>query len=359
MPMFALLLAAAASAQTPAALPQTPAAQTVAIVDKALSGPPTELAVLGTAHLSQLDKRFTSARLEPLLARLAQWRPTIITVEENTGRHCDEAAARPDVFGTKVSQYCSDVTAARAAAGVDQVRAEAAIDAMLAKSGEDRTPAERRRLATLFMAAGDFGSALVQWLRLAPPERRADDLLSPAVMARIVSNAASNNETYAIAATLAARLGLERVYPIDDATGGRIVLPYRQTYVDQLTALWNNPHGREAEALGKTKTEAMLNGGDILAFYRWMNDPATLAGKMRHDFAAAIADRSPEQTGRLYLAYWETRNLNMVANIRYAFGRHPGTRVLAIVGSSHKPYFERYLATQSDVRIVDVSKLLR
>lgn len=357
--MFTSLLAAAALAQTPIALPQTPAAQTVAIVDEAFSGQPTELAVLGTVHLSQLDKRFTRARLEPLLARLANWRPTIITVENDTGRDCDEAAARPDVFGSKPRKYCADVATGRAAGGVDQVRAEAAIDAILAEPAANRTATERRRLAILFMAAGDLGSALVQWLRLPPVERRADDLLTPAVVERLEGYAASNNESYSIAATLAARLGLERVYPVDDTAGGRVVLPTTQTYVDQLTSLWNNPSVREAEALSKPKTDAMLNGGDILAFYRWVNDPEKLAGQMRGDFAAAIADRSPEQTGRLYLAYWETRNLNMVANIRYAFARHPGTRVLAIVGSSHKPYFERYFATQSDVRIVDVNRLLQ
>ncbi len=49
----------------------------------------------------------------------------------------------------------------------------------------------------------------------------------------------------------------------------------------------------------------------------------------------------------------------MVSNIRLAFGDRPGARVLSVVGSSHKPYFERYFATQSDVRIVDVGGLLR
>lgn len=357
--MFTSLLAAAALAQAPVALPQTPAAQTVAIVDKAFAGQPTEVAVLGTVHLSQLDKRFTRARLDPLIGRLAKWRPTIITVENDRGGDCDEAAGRTDIFGVKVTRYCVDVAAGRAAAGVNQVQAEAAIDAMLAKPVANRTPAERRRLATLFMAAGDLGSALVQWLRLPPVERRADDLLTPAVAERLLRDAESNNESFAIAARLATQLGLERVYPIDDSTGGRVVLPTTEIYMKQLTSLWDNAWVREAEAVSKPKSEAMLNGGDILAYYRYINDPATLARQMRGDFAAAIADQSPDKTGRLYLAYWEIRNLNMVSNIRYAFARDPGTRVLSIVGSSHKPYFERYLGTQSDVRIVDVNTLLR
>jgi hypothetical protein len=44
--------------------------------------------------------------------------------------------------------------------------------------------------------------------------------------------------------------------------------------------------------------------------------------------------------GRQYVAWWETRNLRMVANIRVAFGNHPGARVLNIVGSKFVGWLE-------------------
>jgi len=59
------------------------------------------------------------------------------------------------------------------------------------------------------------------------------------------------------------------------------------------------------------------------------------------------------------VGYWETRNLRMVANIRDVLGRYPGTRMLAIVGSSHKWYYEAYLDQMHDVRLVDVEPVLR
>jgi hypothetical protein len=68
---------------------------------------------------------------------------------------------------------------------------------------------------------------------------------------------------------------------------------------------------------------------------------------------------SPEQYGRVYLAWWETRNLRMVSNIRAAFGNHPGARVLNVVGSSHKPYYDAYLAMMSDVTLVDAEDILK
>lgn len=44
--------------------------------------------------------------------------------------------------------------------------------------------------------------------------------------------------------------------------------------------------------------------------------------------------------------------------MREAMGPTPGTRVLAIVGSSHKPYYERYLGVLSEVRVVSTDSVL-
>jgi hypothetical protein len=49
----------------------------------------------------------------------------------------------------------------------------------------------------------------------------------------------------------------------------------------------------------------------------------------------------------------------MVANIREVLARKPGMRLLAIVGASHKPYYEAYLAPMHDVRIADVRPFLK
>jgi predicted esterase YcpF (UPF0227 family) len=49
----------------------------------------------------------------------------------------------------------------------------------------------------------------------------------------------------------------------------------------------------------------------------------------------------------------------MVSNIRDVLGRYPGMRMLAIVGASHKGYYEAYLGQQHDVRLVDPLTVLR
>ena len=48
----------------------------------------------------------------------------------------------------------------------------------------------------------------------------------------------------------------------------------------------------------------------------------------------------------------------MVANMREVLGRQAGTRMLAIVGASHKGYYEAYLKQMRDAELVDVMPLL-
>ncbi len=77
------------------------------------------------------------------------------------------------------------------------------------------------------------------------------------------------------------------------------------------------------------------------------------------DYRRALAMPDAPYFGRQYVAWWEVRNLRMVANIRTAFANAPGARVLNIVGVSHKAYFEAYLDMMHDVALVDIQTVLR
>lgn len=96
----------------------------------------------------------------------------------------------------------------------------------------------------------------------------------------------------------------------------------------------------------------------MLAIYRAYNAPEAAMQTYMSDFGAALVEPSPQGFGRNYVGYWETRNLRMVANIRDVLGQTPGTRMLAIVGASHKPYYEAYLNLMHDVQLVDAEEVL-
>ena len=93
--------------------------------------------------------------------------------------------------------------------------------------------------------------------------------------------------------------------------------------------------------------------------YRAYNAPGVGKLTFDADFGAALEEPSPQQFGRDYVGYWETRNLRMASNIREVLGKQSGLRMLVVVGASHKGYLEAYLNQMHDVRIVDAMVPLR
>jgi hypothetical protein len=97
----------------------------------------------------------------------------------------------------------------------------------------------------------------------------------------------------------------------------------------------------------------------MLSYYRFTNRPATLRAYVTLDYRRAMNTPSPASYGRVYNAWWDTRNLRMVSNIRAAFGNQPGARVLNVVGASHKAYYDAYLDMMADVKLIDAEAVLQ
>jgi len=104
---------------------------------------------------------------------------------------------------------------------------------------------------------------------------------------------------------------------------------------------------------------SLHSSDDVLAFYRFLNDPKTQRDTIAGDLGAAAKQSTQQLYGRQYLAWWEERNLRMIANIRHAYSYKPDARVLVIVGATHKGYFDAYLNMMQDVRLVDADQFLR
>jgi hypothetical protein len=355
--MAAMLCAAAASAKEPA---QT-------FDPSSLKGPshgaPNDVLVLGTAHLAQLPATFQSAGLQSLHQRLLAWKPRIIAIEARSGPQCAFMRQFPHRYRESVQQYCWDPAPAREATGLDVPAASAEIERLLASwpATATPTPSQRRHLAAVFLAGGEPMSALVQWLRLPEAERRAGDALDATLVATLEKLRNGRGEDALIAAPLAAALGLERLHGMDDHTADSPDAPDAdpKAYGEAIMKAWNNPaNARRKES--RVLLHARLADADgVMALYRAMNAPAQARIIYDSDFGAALEERSPQQFGRGYVAYWETRNLRMASNIRDAIGTLPGSRALVIVGASHKWYLEAYLNQMHDVRIVSSDQVLR
>lgn len=325
----------------------------------AFAGPATTVMVLGTPHLSGMAKTLQPAWLTPLLDRLAATRPDLIVIEAISGEQCDQLRRFDALYAGAAEGYCASVEVAVRSVGLEQPAATVEVQKTLAAWPASPTPAQRRHLAALFAASGDRASALVQWLRLPEGERHEGDGIDAPLAGLMGETLAKFNENTALAAVLAARLGHERVYPVDDHTADAIQAA-RQTEIEaSLGRIWNSPAAAQLGGEMGKRSAAIRSGADLLAHYRWMNLPSTQKAFEDVDQAAAARDNTPPYLGRHYLAWWEARNLRMVASIRVAAGNQPGARVLAIVGSSHKRPYERYLAMMTDIQVQNVAPVLR
>ncbi|KRA80849.1 hypothetical protein ASD76_16635 [Altererythrobacter sp. Root672] len=323
------------------------------------AGRPNEVLVLGTQHLSEMPDTFEPALLDPLLDRLAGWRPEAIAIERVSGLQCDALRRYPSRYAASVKDYCYDPSAAGLATGLDVHAANAEAERLLAAWPSAPSAAQRRNLAAVFLAAGEPVSALVQWLRLPAEERREGDGLNAELVASLNRMKDLRNEDSLIAAPLAARLGLDRLWSVDDHSADSPGPADQEAYEAAIMQAWDNPATKARIEEDKQLQAGLSQPDGLMAMYRAVNAPQTAELAYQSDFGAAFTEPSTQGFGRAYLGYWETRNLRMVANIRDVLGQHPGSRLLAIVGASHKGYYEAYLNQMHDVQLVDANTLLR
>ncbi|HVM22862.1 MAG TPA: DUF5694 domain-containing protein [Sphingomicrobium sp.] len=350
--LLSLMTAASLAAAQPYAPPLGP--------NPAVAGPRTQFLNLGSAHLSEF-KAMQPAMLEPLLERLAKYRPTIITHEGLSGEQCEMMRLRPKYADT-VKTYCWDASPAQTLAGMTQPQAEAEAERTLAEWAAARvqpSAAQRRRLALLFLAAGDRGSAWVQWLRLPAAERRAADGLDQKMVEALNRDGKPMNESYNVAAVLAARLGLERVHAVDDHSSDGPLTAVGEAHGKAMGVHFEGfkDHPLLKEYLAQAAQ--VKDGGSMLAFYRFMNEPARIQAQIEGDFGGAFANARIAPYGRYYGAWWETRNMRMLANIRAATITAPGARVLNVVGASHKPWYDTWMRQWADAEVIAVEPLLK
>ncbi len=348
--LLGLVLIGTAQAQTPAFDPRTWKGEH--------AGPPTQILTLGSTHLGQEKVTITAQMLEPLLDKLAAFKPTIITQEGVSGEQCDLLLRFAPSYPGVGEAYCFDPAEVSKITGLTVPAAIAAVEQTLADWPAAPSAAQRRRLAMLFLSANDRPSAQVQWLRLPANERLDGDGITPELRKILTRAGAKPNERYDIAVALAVRVGLERVYAVDDQTAGMVEPLAGPDYGAAIQKIWARSES-PSQTTSAQLSAALATGADVLNYYRFLNQPTTQLDFMRTDFGAAFKDETPQYFGRQYAAYNEIRNLRMVANIRVAIANHPGARVINIVGASHKGYYDAYLDMISDAKMVDAAEVLK
>ncbi|ANM32305.1 hypothetical protein ABI59_16450 [Acidobacteria bacterium Mor1] len=327
-------------------------------IQQNLAGEPTQVLVLGTAHLTYFPKEaFTADHLSLVLERLQEFAPDLIAIESISGRTCDHLRRWDALYDGVADRYCVDPGIALEGLGMTMVEAAVAVEQELGSMGDAASPAKRRRMAALFYGAGEPWSASLQWSKLPEDQRKPADGVSEALAQKLDRYQRSRNETNLIAIELARRLGLEHLATMDDHTADLIQARAPETLGPTVSSVWSTDVPGEAEI--EAKEETFLGSAEgVLAGYRYMNSPDYQHATIAADFGLAAATPDHDAVARHYVAWWQARGMRMAANLIEAAGNRPGAKVLVIVGASHKAYFDAYLEPMQDVELVSVDAVL-
>jgi len=360
--MFSALVAAALVC-APAAVAQPRPFDPRTYQDRVV-GEPTQILVLATPHLSGAPDGWDEANLAPLLDRLAAFRPDAIMIETLSGESIDALQRYRVIYPESATTYAGLTIAVTAMASVgvdmDMPQAEAEVRRVLAEWPAEPTAAQRRRLAALFAASGDPHSALVQWWRLAPADRIAEDGITTRLMNTLNEYDTRKNENHQIASRLAVRLGLERVYATDDHAADDVGAQFWEDFQTMYDGGWGAEVMANQAFVPLREAAQNLNTPEqALSTYRMLNSNAIGRTDSDGQWLSMMTRDTPNHVGRARVAFWEARNLRQIAHIREVSARYPGQRLLVIVGSAHKPWFDAYLRMMSDVEVVDATRALR
>jgi hypothetical protein len=325
--------------------------------------PPTQVMVLGLSHLDGAAKDFETAWLEPVLCRLRAYRPTVVLSEAMSGEEVMHLDSYVAYHGTDPGRYAGPTLkqARIAQANLEMSAPQALVAANTLAIKHPATPAERRRLAILFVAAGEPLAASVQWLRLAPGERLAKDGVDLSTAASLDRFLSSRSELMSLATRTAADAGLERVH-----SAGSHASDVVQPAWDEFTKVFEAAPGQKEKAnhedarwRNMSADRLTLKSADeVMPAFKIRNSPAFARMDADGQWLSMLRNPAMGKTGRQWVAAWEAQNLRMALAIREATAADPGGRALLIVGASHKPFIESYLRQLVDLEVVDVPTML-
>ncbi|MBB4658080.1 DUF5694 domain-containing protein [Parvularcula dongshanensis] len=327
-----------------------------------LDGDPTQVMVLGTAHLSRTPNDWDAEVLEPLLERLAAFAPDVIAIENQPGPTLHKLWAYREVYPEAAATFGGRALRMATEAGVslemDMPQAMAAAKKRLSNWPSDPSPADRRHLAATFAAAGEPYSALVQWWRLPEAERVAEDGVSRRLASHLNELGREREEGVSLAARLAVRLDLDRLWQVDSQDEDVFTHDEAELFFESVFPAIGERFDADPVLQELGSTARMTDPVATLAEYRKLNSDRINLRSAEVEWLGAIDHPTERDVGRKRMAGWEVRNMRMAANIREASARAPGGRLLVIVGAAHKVWLEAYLGMMSDVEIVPTDELL-
>lgn len=325
----------------------------------------TEILILATPHLSNISKNFSPTLLDSLIEVLVNYSPEIIGIEELSGSQIAKMNQLGGIVYKAVVENFAHMQLkygqiAQENLNISWQKAKAMSDSLLKQiqNSKNIEASIRLKLINYSIASYRLHTAALQWSYLNDKQIKKQTIIRRQTVIVFNNLLHSANENSSIGLRLAHKLGLQRVYPIDDF----MARGYYHTFDPQLEkALTDSLAQTVVNANYIRKYKRMLKqgveNGNLLPLYKYMNSTYIEQDKKiqwRNTFL--LTDK---KVLRKRLAIWQVRNLNIASHIRKASARNPGGRVLITIGASHKSFLDSYLKQLMGVEIVHLSDFIK
>lgn len=220
------------------------------------------------------------------------------------------------------------------------------------------TPAKQAELEAVAEALARFRPTAIAIERVA---RNQSDMLDHRYPDFTPADLLTNpDERVQIGYRLAHRLGLERVYAIDeqDREGQPSYFPFEDVQAwaeaNGRSAVLGAMHEQVATMIGEMETRQRTDTvGGVL---RWMNTPESAASGQTFYTALLAFGAGDAQPGAVLNGRWYTRNALIFARLMQA--AKPGDRIVIVYGGGHSYWLRQFVQTTPGFRLVEANDYL-
>ena len=220
------------------------------------------------------------------------------------------------------------------------------------------TPPKQAELEAVAEALARFRPTAIAVEQVA---RNQSDMLDHRYPAFTPADLLTNpDERVQVGYRLAHRLGLERVYAIDeqDREGQPSYFPFEEVQswaeANGRSPVLGAMHEQVATMIGEM--EARQQADTVGSVLRWMNRPESAATDQTFYTAMLAFGAGDVQPGAILNGRWYTRNALIFARLMQA--AKPGDRIVVIYGSGHSYWLRQFVQTTPGFRLVETNDYL-
>lgn len=317
----------------------------------------TSVLVLGVQHLSSLSE-FRPEMLDQTINRLDSMNFNVIAVEAMHAELLRELQARNDpAFDEVLERFGGDRLAlaeqAQREFKLTFPEAQVSINRMLTTT--DLQAADALQLLKSFLATGDIASAVVQYEQLKRGAPAQLEVLQQSTKTLLEKHQTSANEVYALGVRLALLENVQRIEYIDNFQDEALLLKHYPSFMaeyadrqDYFARVMSHVHFSTLNE----RTESAVQQGELFDLLVYLNSAEFQAGDYEAQWQIWLDANFPSGASEARYLYWEMRNLQIAARVIDVTARHPGKKVLVIIGAAHKSFLEKFLAQIPTIQLL-------